>query len=123
MAGEKLDDEIDFNQMTLGDVVTEDHVRKNNIGRLKSDLFPENDSAESKIKVVEDKTIHQVSSVEKGEEFVEKYKNKTAIGSDDINSHSSSYRKDLSKFEGKSGFGSDDLSSKPKTSSSNSRLY
>lgn len=108
--------------MTLGDVVSEENIKQKNVSKLKNDLFPDFESSETKIKVVEDITHSSSKPEEKGQEFVEKYKNKTAIGSDDINNHSSTYKKDLSKFEGKSGFGSDDLSSKPVKPSSSCRL-
>jgi ADP-ribosylation factor GTPase-activating protein 2/3 len=123
LAGEKIEDDIDFNKMTLGDAVSEDQFKKTNTEKMKADLFPTEEPVFNSFKVGEDKEKTH-DNEEKGDKFVEKYKSKNAIGSDDINQGSSSYKKDLSHFEGKSGFGSDDLSGKkPVTTSDASYNY
>ena len=131
LTGEKLDDEIDFNKLSLGDTVSESQFRSRISEKMKNDLFPEEDSKQSEIKTVLTKveTTSRDTNTDsknlKGEEFVEKYKGKTAIGSDDVNSKSSGTRKDLTRFEGKSAIGSDDLTGKSsqKTASSPTTDY
>jgi hypothetical protein len=109
--------------MSLGDAVSEDQIKKSNTDRMKADLFPQDEKPSKQVKVVEDSYKYS-ESVESGDNFVDKYKNKNAIGSDDIGNGSSSYKKDLTQFEGKSGFGSDDLSGKTSsTASQNSKFY
>lgn len=98
--------------MTLGDTISGDQVKKCTSDKMRADLFPDNDSPSKGVKIIEDKDTTIASKGDKGDQFVEKYKNKTAIGSDDINASSSSTRKDMGSFEGKSGFGSDDMSGK-----------
>lgn len=108
--------------MTLGDTVSEEQIKKSNTEKMKADLFPKEETTSKPIKVVED-SFKGSSKVEKGDDFVEKYKSKTAIGSDDLQHGSSSYKKDLSQFEGKSGFGSDDLSGKKMATTSDSSNF
>jgi hypothetical protein len=103
--------------MTLGDTVSEDQIKKSNTEKMKSDLFPKEEGTFKTIKVVEDNQ-KVLNTEDKGDDFIEKYKSKNAIGSDDLNKGSASFKKDYSQFEGKSGFGSDDLSGKKTSASS-----
>lgn len=109
--------------MTLGDTISEDQAKQSTVSKMKEDLFPTQDSPSRGIKIIEDKETTSSSTNEKGDQFVEKYKNKTAIGSDDINPKMSSWQKDVGSFEGKSGFGSDDLSGKPVRKSSGGGIF
>jgi hypothetical protein len=103
--------------MSLGDTVNESEISEMNKAKqkdkMKSDLFSEETG---KTKIVQSK----VEEEQGGTSFQEKFKNKTAFGSEDINGKSSGGKRDLSEFEGRSGFGSDDLNGKA-SSTSNSR--
>lgn len=124
LAGEKIDADIDFSKLTLGDKVSEDQMKsaKGQI-QLRKDLFPEDDSSASNtgvksvISTVE--SVETVPKEERGPEYYEKMKHKTAIGSDDFKPASST-KVDFSQFEGRSGFGSDDLNPNKKAASSSS---
>lgn len=122
LAGEKIDVDIDFSKLTLGDKVSDDQV-KNLKGQMqmRRDLFPEDESETStpsvKTVVSTVETTDTVPKEERGPEYYEKFKNKTAIGSDDFKTTTTT-KIDYSQFEGRSGFGSDDLDPNRKASSS-----
>lgn len=103
--------------MSLGDTVNESEISEMNKAKqkdkMKSDLFSE---GISNTKVVQSKVEEEHGSIS----FQEKFKNKTAFGSEDVSGKSSGGKRDMSEFEGRSGFGSDDLNGKS-TSTSNSK--
>jgi hypothetical protein len=116
LTGERLDEDIDFNKLSLGDAVNEDTFRQAKTEKMKKDLFPEEEEKKNKGDGIKEVVSIDSSSAAEKDNFVDKYKNKTAIGSEDLNKGSGGGKKDSSQFEGRSGFGSDDVSGKPKNS-------
>lgn len=85
---------------------------------MKSDLFGE--TAAPRFSAVQEPEPDSTRAAH-DEAFVEKYKNKTSIGSEDLSRGGGGAKKDLSQFEGRTAIGSDDVFGKSKPEQDSSR--